>query len=73
MRFKKTFYNIFTSKMYLKLSKMNFEIFKTKNYRRSHPIPPPPAVTSKVKGGDRYIVMGVDFGIYLTADFDDAI
>ena len=39
MRFKKTFYNIFTSKMYLKLSKMNFEIFKTKNYRRSPPIP----------------------------------
>ena len=32
---------------------------------------PPPAITPESKGNDRYIVMGVDFGVFRVADFDN--
>ena len=40
---------------------------------RRPPSPPPPAVTSKFRWDDRFIVMGVDFGVIWAADFDNAI
>ena len=40
---------------------------------RRPPSPPPPAVTSKFRWDDRFIVMVVDFGGIWAADFDNAI
>ena len=37
------------------------------------PPPPPPAVTQKFKEDDRYIVMGINFGVIWAADFNNAI
>ena len=40
---------------------------------RRPPSPPPPAVTSKFRWDDRFIVMGVDFRVIWAADFNDVI
>ena len=59
------------------MSKIHLGIFKTRNYRRPPAAtprrPPPPAVTSKFNGYNRYIVMGVDFGVIWAADFNNGI
>ena len=34
---------------------------------------PPPAVTPKFKRYDRYIVIGIDFGVIWAADFNNTI
>ena len=34
---------------------------------------PPPAVTLKFKGDDRYMDMGVDFGVIWAAEFENVI
>ena len=35
--------------------------------------PPPTPATSKYNRYDRYVIMGVDFGVIWAADFDNAI
>ena len=37
------------------------------------PPPPPPAVAPKFQRDDRYIVMGINFGVIWAADFNNAI
>ena len=49
---------------------IRFEVRRPPPPAKGHP---PPAVTPKFKGDDRYMIMGVELGFICAADFDNAI